>query len=210
MSGIWLVSYLALWLLALLLLLAVFTMARQIGLLHTRLGPSGARMTNAGPEIGDMAPQLTVLDLDGQEMLLGGLRERPLLMLFITSACTTCVSLAPSIRALWNSDRRNLDVLLVSLFSTGEAAREFARRYKLAPIPCTTSEVVGFDYKVLAPPYGILVDVDGVVRAKGIVNNNEHLESLVNVLELGHPSMQDWRKTQLSTPVPVANVMPVQ
>jgi hypothetical protein len=51
-TGIWLISYVALWLLVTLLLLAVFTLARQVGILHTRLGPVGARMVNAGLEIG--------------------------------------------------------------------------------------------------------------------------------------------------------------
>ena len=210
MSGIWLVSYLSLWFLVMVLLFAVFTLARQIGLLHVRLGPSGARMTNAGPEIGALAPELTALDLEGQELFLGGRRNKPLLMIFITSGCTTCASLTPAIRSLWRSEHNNLDLVLVGLYSTEEAAREFVKHYRLAEIPCTISEMVGLDYQVLAPPYGVLVDIDGRVRAKGIVNNNEHLESLLNVLELGYASSQDWRKSRNATEIAIAETMPVQ
>jgi methylamine dehydrogenase accessory protein MauD len=205
MGGIWLASYVALWLLVLLLLLAVFTMARQIGLLHTRLGPSGARITNAGPEIGDLAPRLTVGDLSGREVTFGGAREKPLLILFITSSCSTCASLAPSIRALWNSERRNLDMIMVSLFSTEEQARGFVKKYKLSNIPCVVSEEVSLEYKVSSPPYGILLDSEGVVRSKGVVNHNEHIDSLLNVLELGHTSMEEWYTNGAPAEVAVAD-----
>ncbi|HCL72467.1 MAG TPA: methylamine utilization protein MauD, partial [Gammaproteobacteria bacterium] len=47
----------------LVLVLAVFALARQIGVLHTRLAPAGALMTTAGPKVGEPAPLLSVPDL---------------------------------------------------------------------------------------------------------------------------------------------------
>jgi len=192
MNGIWLVSFVALWLVVGFLMFAIFILARQVGMLHTRLGPSGARMTNEGLRIGDVAPLLEAEDLNGQDLPVGGPRNNPQLILFITTACTNCIALTPAIRALWRSERDELDVLLVALYSTPEAAREFVHKYRLTDIPCSVSEIVAFDYRVSAPPYGILLDEEGTVRAKGIVNNNEHLESLLNVVELGQVSVDDW------------------
>jgi methylamine dehydrogenase accessory protein MauD len=189
----------------LLLLLAVFTLARQVGLLHTRIGPSGARMTNAGPEIGDLAPRLAARDLSGREVTFGGAREKPLLILFITSSCSTCAALAPAIRALWNGEHRHLDMIMVSLFSSEEQARGFVKKYKLSNIPCVVSEEVSLEYKVSSPPYGVLIDSAGVVRSKGVVNHNEHIESLLNVLELGHTSMEEWYAGGQPAEVAVAN-----
>jgi methylamine dehydrogenase accessory protein MauD len=40
-------------------------------------------------------------------------------------------------------------------------------------------------------PYAVLVDADGVVRAKGLVNTREHLESLFEAKERGVGSLQE-------------------
>ena len=41
-------------------------------------------------------------------------------------------------------------------------------------------------------PYAVLVDAAGIVRAKGLVNSREHLESLFEAHERGVASLQDW------------------
>lgn len=208
--GIWLISYIALWVLVFLLLLAVFTLARQVGILHTRLGPVGARMVNAGLEIGETAPPLNATDLRGEAMTLGSERGLPTLLLFVTPSCSTCAALAPALRALWRSERFQLEIALVSLYSDNDQARQFVTKYKLKQIPVTTSPTVGFDYQVTSPPFALLVDEMGVVRAKGIINNSEHLESLLNVLDVGHESVQHWYEAQKIRDLRVATDLPVQ
>ena len=52
-------------LVVLVLVIAVFALARQIGVLHTRLAPAGALMTTAGPKVGEPAPLLSIPDLNG-------------------------------------------------------------------------------------------------------------------------------------------------
>lgn len=56
----------------LVLVLAVFALARQIGVLHTRLAPAGALMTTAGPKVGEPASLLSVPDLSGSPVEFGG------------------------------------------------------------------------------------------------------------------------------------------
>ena len=41
-------------------------------------------------------------------------------------------------------------------------------------------------------PYAVLLDERGVIRAKGLVNNREQLESLFNAKEIGVASVQDY------------------
>ena len=41
-------------------------------------------------------------------------------------------------------------------------------------------------------PYAALIDASGVLRAKGLVNTREHLESLFEAKERGVASIQDW------------------
>lgn len=210
MPVIWLISYLSLWLLVVLLLLAVLVLARQVGMLHARLGPTGARMVNAGPEIGELAPQITALDLSGHDFTLGSARGKPTLMLFFTTSCSTCASLTPAIKALWKSEHDKLEIALVSMYSSDDETRQFVAQHKLTRISCTTSPEVSLEYRISSPPYGLLIDEERVVRAKGIVNNSEHLESLLNVIQLGHTSMEDWLKAQGARTVTVVTDMPVQ
>ena len=53
MNSLMIVSQVGLWVIVSFLLLAVFALVRQVGLLHRRIAPSGARMTTDGPAIGD-------------------------------------------------------------------------------------------------------------------------------------------------------------
>ena len=204
MSGIWMISYLSLWILVALLFFAVLTLARQVGILHRRLGPTGARMTNMGLAIGEPAPQIDTLDLNGREVTLGSARNRPTLMLFFTTTCSTCAELTPAIRSLYQSERNKLDIILVSMFSDEKETRSFLKRHKLTALFCTNALRVAIDYQVNNPPYGILIDSGGVVQAKGIVNNAEHLESLLNVMELGYASIQKWYTEQHASAMKLA------
>src|SRR5829696_6664155 len=152
MNYIWLISYLGLWLVVILLLLAVVTLARQVGLLHTRLGPSGARMTNAGPELGAVAPRVTAADLAGRSFDLGGERSRPLLLVFLSATCGTCAEVAPAVRTLWKSERERLNIILASLYSGAEETGKFVARYTLDELPCLISEGLDYEYRVYSPP----------------------------------------------------------
>ena len=77
-------------LVVLVLVIAVFALARQIGVLHTRLAPAGALMTTAGPKVGEPAPLLSIPDLNGNPMELGGQRKLPQLLLFVSPTCPVC------------------------------------------------------------------------------------------------------------------------
>ncbi len=196
MNGIWLISYLALWVVVLFSLLAVFVLARQVGLLHRRFGPANARMENEGLEIGELAPDLNAFDLQGREVSLGSKRGKQTLFVFMSATCPACQELAPALRSIWASERGNLEVVVVSLDSDETRSRDFVARHKLDKIPYIVSQGLSLQYKVFAPPYGLLVDEHRVVRAKGVVNHLEHLESLINAADSGYPTMERWAQSR--------------
>jgi len=43
-------------------------------------------------------------------------------------------------------------------------------------------------------PHAVLIDAGGVIRAKGLVNTREHLESLLEAQERGVASLQEYIK----------------
>jgi len=65
-------------------------------------------------------------------------------------------------------------------------------------------------YRVSKLPYVVLIDHEGVVRAKGLVNTREHLESIVAAKQMGIGSIQEYLKglhphDSVETEVAIAN-----
>jgi len=198
MNTMLLVSYFALWAVVLLLIFAFAVVVRQIGLLHQRLAPTGARMTSAGPQIGELITARAATDLSGRPVELGGAGLNPTLLLFMSAACTACGDVAPALRALWKRERRRISFAIVSVGGSEEDNRDFVARYRLEDIPFVLSPPMGIEYKVLSPPYGVFLDDAGVVKAKGIVNSFEHLESLLNAAELNEPTMETFMAKRIA------------
>src|SRR4051794_9991218 len=84
MEGAWLVSYLALWLLTVILGVVVLAHSRLLGLLHYRLGPSGARPLADGPELGSTVTHLEGRTLDGTAWSYSFPSPREVLVVFVS------------------------------------------------------------------------------------------------------------------------------
>jgi methylamine dehydrogenase accessory protein MauD len=64
MSGL-ILSQALLWIVIAVLCVVVLALARQIGVLHERIAPVGALVTDNGPEVGQLAPRFEMPTLDG-------------------------------------------------------------------------------------------------------------------------------------------------
>jgi methylamine dehydrogenase accessory protein MauD len=84
-----------------------------------------------------------------------------------------------------------LDVLLVGDGDQAEQ-RAMIQQFGLESIPYVNSPQVGMTFHVGKLPYAILIDAAGVVRAKGLVNSREHLESLLIAEETGFGTIQAY------------------
>lgn len=47
-------------------------------------------------------------------------------------------------------------------------------------------------FQISKLPYAVLIDESGVIRAKGLINSREQLESLFTAKELGVASVQEF------------------
>jgi methylamine dehydrogenase accessory protein MauD len=63
---------------------------------------------------------------------------------------------------------------------------------KLEKYPYIVSLELGMKFEVGKLPYAVLIDSEGVLRSKGLVNSREHLESLVLAMQSGYESIQDY------------------
>lgn len=187
-----LVSTVALWIAVVVLTAVVVALVRQIGVLYERVAPAGALMVARGPAVGEAAPVLAAETLAGGRHEVGGVRGdgRATLLFFLSPTCPVCKQLLPALRAIV---REEADVDLV-LASDGPRAEHeaFVRREGLAELPYLLSAPLGVAYEVAKLPYAVLLDGAGVVRAKGLVNTREHLESLFEARARGVASIQDF------------------
>lgn len=154
MTGWWAAAFVAQWLLLVTLAVVVVALARQIGILHLRLGPRGAlEIDTEGPGIGEAPAMLTARAADGSTVQVGGPGEGRLL-LFSSPTCPICDEVAPGVPV---------------------AAAAAGLRPQIVHDP-EAEAALG----VPGTPFAIVLDEDGVVRSKGTPNNLEQLEGLVD------------------------------
>lgn len=187
------VSNLLLWLAVVVLAALVFALARQIGVLHERVAPAGALLLRGGPAVGEPAPAWAGDDLFGRPTRLGDASTdgRSTLLFFVAPGCPVCSSLLPVVRRLAAEETARLRVVFASDGEPG-AQRRFAAAHGLDAFPYVVSTELGLAHGVGRLPHAVLIDAAGVVRAKGLVNSREHLESLLEAQARGVASIQEY------------------
>jgi methylamine dehydrogenase accessory protein MauD len=176
-DGWWAASYAVLWLLVVVLCVVVVALARQIGALHLRLGPRGAlEVDGEGPPLGEAMTPIAATDLRGRGVTIGGAGE-PSLLLFVSPGCGICEQVLPALDAIGRHSE--FTPVVVTDAAHGEAALA-AQGTKAAIV--SSLDVVRA-YAIPGTPYVVILDENGVVVAKGTVNNLEQLEGLVTTAE---------------------------
>lgn len=191
------VSGLLSWLLNLGLILAVWALARQVGLLHERLRPVGALSLGKAIQAGETAPRFTLPSLTGGSVSLGGANAQgqSTLLFFLSESCPVCKTLLPVLASLRQQEQARLRVVLAS-DGEADAHQAFIAAQRLQAFPYVLSREVGLAYQISKLPYGVLIDASGTVVTHGLVNSREHLESLLEAQDLGFASIQAYRAAQ--------------
>ncbi len=187
------VSNLLLWIAVLTLGALVVALLRQVGVLHERVRPAGALLGREGPRPGEAAPVVEVEAWSGRRLRVGGRdpRGRGTLLFFVSPTCPVCKELLPVLPAVCAAEDPGLRLLLVS-DGPREEHEGFVRRHGLASESYVLSAELGLGYQVGRLPYAVLLDEAGVVRARGLVNTREHVESLFEARERGVASVQEY------------------
>jgi methylamine dehydrogenase accessory protein MauD len=174
MDGWWLASYLALWVLVVVLAVLVVALARQVGTLHLRLGPRGAlELDDEGPPLGEAPQPAELSDLRGRPLTVGG-PGSPQLLLFVSAGCPICREVLPGVGAAAAVAR--MTPVVVADSDGPEVRHAYGDG---TPAPVVAAPELAGRYEIPGTPYAVALDELGVVRAKGTVNNLEQMEGLV-------------------------------
>lgn len=170
---------------------ALIALARQVGILHMRVAPAGALATAGGASVGDDTEGLMGQSVDGRMLTLGGARPGvPLrLLMFVSAQCPLCKGLIPVARSFAQDER-------VALTFVGDddpaAQRAMIVQQGLQDYDFVNDEAVGRTLGVSKLPFAVLIDEEGTILSKGLVNSREHLESLLIAHEMGVRTVQDY------------------
>lgn len=154
MSGWWVAAFVVQWVLVIVLCVVVVALARQVGILHLRLGPLGAlEVDDEGPPLGEAPQSVAARGPDGRPTTLGG-PGLDRLVVFVSPTCPICEQVLPSVPAA-----ASLSGLVPQVVLDSRAEQAWG---------------------VPGVPFVVILDEAGAVRAKGTVNNLEQLEGLVD------------------------------
>ena len=119
------------------------------------------------------------------------MRATPTLIFFLSPTCPVCKKLIPVLKALARDEKQRLAIVLASDGEQAEHLR-FVREQGLEALPYVLSTDLGMGYRVSRLPYAVLLDAQGTVAAKGLVNSREQLDSLLNAHDMGTPTIQHY------------------
>jgi methylamine dehydrogenase accessory protein MauD len=182
MEGIWLISYIVLWLFVIALGVLVLLLYRQLGIMY--LGTAEG-VSRDGLARGARAPDFSLTDQYGQPQRLSSYRGTPVLLLFGSPHCSPCRILLPQLHD-WARQHSDIKVLWLNSASAEESKRFVEETGATLPVaPYSPEENLLDKYKVRVTPFLFIVDENGVVRAKGLVNSKGGLDMYYRELKTG-------------------------
>jgi len=187
------VSNVLLWLLLLGLAAIVLALVRQIGVLHERIAPAGALLLRRGLQVGQPVPAMALTDVSGRSVTIGAPSDhgRSTLLVFLSPSCPVCKILLPVLKSSRGSESDWLELILAS-DGVEDEHRRFIAANGLREIPYVLSAELGMSFQVERLPFAAIIDERGVLRARGLINSREHLESLFEAKRLGVASLQEF------------------
>ena len=167
--------------------------ARQVGVLHQRLGPAGALMLSKELKVGERSPEFPLVAVDGRKVIVGApdSHGRSTLIAFVSPDCPVCASLVPTIKRIATEEQSRLKVIFAS-DGNADAHLRYVSERALEAFPYVLSAELGRSFGIGRLPYAVIIDSAGVIRSQGLVNNREHLESLLEANRLGVASIQEY------------------
>ncbi len=134
-----------------------------------------------GTQVGNLAPNFQLQNLDGQTVSLSDLRGEPVLINFWATWCPPCRSEMPYIQEIYNewSDKK-LVVLAINIGESSSTVENFMQSYNLSfTVLLDTKQDVAQRYNITGIPTTFFIDKDGIIQDKliGAFQNKAQIEN---------------------------------
>jgi methylamine dehydrogenase accessory protein MauD len=203
MTGLWLVSYLILWVLVVALTLLLVGVLRQLGMLYRQLAlqPAQAQaeeedsipaLEQDGPAIGSPLAdlELDTVNAAGKLTTTMLLKRGPTLLVFLSPMCETCQHIVEPLNTQV-ADAACPAQPVVIMRADQAGCRAFLSVFPLRmPVVCDQESDITVGFGVHRSPFGLLYDEQGTLVRKGVLEGREDLLALLGS-ESATPSAQD-------------------
>jgi methylamine dehydrogenase accessory protein MauD len=190
MTGLWLVSYLVLWVIVVVLCFFLVGVLRQLGLLYRQLEqrPLQSQEEDAipaleqdGPTIGSPLPNLEVDTFNGFGRLTTTIlrNQGSTLFVFMSPMCETCQHAVEPLNMLVTDATHNVHPVVI-IRADEQACRAFLSVFPLhMPVVCDREAAITMGLSVHRTPFGLLYDEQGILVRKGGLEGHEDLLALL-------------------------------
>lgn len=182
MDGLLMGSYVVLWGIVLAVGFLLLGTLRSLARLSWRLDQFEAvtpsRVGRSGLKSGTRAPDFTLQSVNGAEVSLRDFAGRQVLLILVQPGCGPCNAVVPELNKLCQKD----EVQVVAICN-GDAGDVRGWAEKVGPrftVLRQDNWSISRRYEMFATPFAFLIDGEGVVRAKGIINKEEHIKFLLS------------------------------
>ncbi len=157
-------------------LVAVGTLAIiTVGLLRpntpampTLIAGSSPSHSNVGLLVGNMAPNFTLISLDGKSVSLSDYRGKPVMLNFWYATCPGCLAEIAGMQKYYASQHaagKDLVILGVNIVDDAQTAAQFVHQHGLTyPIVLDQNQQVLALYRVNVTPTSYFIDRQGIIR----------------------------------------------
>lgn len=135
-----------------------------------------------GINVGNIAPDFTLTDLNGNEVTLSKLKGKKVYLNFWTTECPYCRMEMPEINRFNKEYGDKILVYGINLGEDTDVVKQFISENKLEfPILMDSDLSVGYAYNIYYIPESVYIDENGIIKA--VVNSAMNYDQLVAYLE---------------------------
>ena len=177
MEILFLISPILLWLTVLLLGFLLLGALRAVDQLRWRLeqleATTPSRMGRSGLRVGKKAPDFALPSATDGDVSLQSYAGRKLFLVFTQAGCGPCQQIIPELNHLHDSGK--VKVLAINKGEI-EATRKWVAEANIRfPVAMQEAFTVSKRYEVFATPFAFLIDEQGVIASRGIVNSKQQI-----------------------------------
>lgn len=143
---------------------------------------SEASQPEVGINVGNIAPDFTLTDLNGNEVTLSELRGKKVYLNFWTTECPYCRMEMPEINRFNKEYGDKILVYGINLGEDPDSVKQFISENNIEfPILMDSDLSVGYAYNIYYIPESVYIDEEGIIKA--VVNSAMNYDQLVAYLE---------------------------
>ena len=130
--------------------------------------------SKSGLKKGDLAPDITMTNLAGEEVKLSDYRGKKVILNFWATWCPPCKAEMPHMQKYYdeNNEKQNVEIIGFNMTFSGDSIKnveQFVASYKLTfPIYTTFDDNIINQYEILTMPSTFFIDEEGRIHRKVI------------------------------------------